>query len=133
MTVSDDLSARIARLIEEYPLTDAPLELRKLATDENVLPLCCDIGGVFTISANGEIRSFLWDDTLHGQIEFDRRIRNVALFQGSRKCPELEVLIEKPVDARVCEYYDGSGVAPYTRALNYENIICYCGGLGWLP
>lgn len=134
MTIPDHLSARIAKLIEDFSLTgDASTELRNLVAQENVLPLFCDMGGVLAISASGEIRSFLWDDTLHGHIEHDPRIRNLALFQGSKKYPELEVLIEKPEDARVCEFCHGSGVAPYAEQLHEKAIICYCGGLGWVP
>ena len=134
MTISQEISARIAKLIEDYGKTgDAPPELRRLVTQENVLPLYGDMGGVLTIAADGEIRSFLWDDTLHGQIEFDPRIKNVALFQGSKKYPELEVLIEKPPDAQVCSYCQGSGIAPFAEELGKESIVCYCGGLGWVP
>ena len=91
------------------------------------------MGGVLTINVDGEIRSFLWDDTLHGQVEYDPRIRNVALFQGSKKYPELEVLIEKPNDANVCEYCKGTGIAPFAEELNTDALVCYCGGLGWVP
>ncbi|HEY0730448.1 MAG TPA: hypothetical protein VGD38_20355 [Pyrinomonadaceae bacterium] len=128
------ISERIAKLIEDYPATsdDSP-ELQKLVAQEKVLPLCCDMGGVLAINAELEIRSFLWDNTLHGQIEHDPRIRNVALFQGSKKYPELELLIEKPNDARVCEYCEGTGVDPYAKKLETDAIVCYCGGLGWLP
>ena len=91
------------------------------------------MGGVLAINVDGEIRSFLWDDTLHGQVEYDPRIRNVALFQGSKKYPELEVLIEKPSDANVCEFCKGSGIAPFAEELNTDALVCYCGGLGWVP
>ena len=134
MIISQEISARIAKLIEDYGKTgDAPPELQRLVAQENVLPLYGDMGGVLTIAADGEIRSFLWDDTLHGQIEFDPRIKNVALFQGSKKYPELEVLIEKPPDAQVCSYCQGSGIAPFAEELGKESIVCYCGGLGWVP
>lgn len=91
------------------------------------------MGGVFTVDVNGEIRSFLWDDTLHGQVEFDPRIRNLALFQGSRIYPELGALIEKPEDARVCPHCEGTGMDSYAERLNTDAIVCYCGGLGWIP
>jgi len=135
MIISSELSMRIAKLIEDYLAkgeTAAP-ELRELVAQERVLPLFCDMGGVLTIDVDGEIRSFLWDDTLHGQVEYDPRIRNLALFQGSKKYPELEVLIEKPDDARVCPHCRGTGTDPYAEKLNTDAIVCYCGGLGWVP
>ena len=134
MSISDQLSDRIADLMQDYPnRTDALPDLCELVVQENVLPLYCDMGGVLTIGVNGEIRSFLWDDILHGQIEFDPRIRNLALFQGSKKYPELKLLIEKPEDACVCEFCNGSGVAPGAIELDTGGIVCYCGGLGWVP
>jgi len=98
--ISDKLSARIAELIDDYSKSESAMpELRILVDQERVLPICFDMGGVFTVDVNGEVRSFLWDDTLHGQVEFDPRIRNNALFQGSKKYPELASLIEKPETA----------------------------------
>jgi hypothetical protein len=134
MNISVQLSGRIAELVDIYPTrADAPPDLCELVAKENVLPLYCDMGGVLTIGINGEIRSFLWDDSLHGQVEYDPRIRNIALFQGSKKYPELKVLIEKPDDARVCEFCNGSGIVPGTNELDTGGIVCYCGGLGWVP
>jgi hypothetical protein len=134
MNIAAQLSERIAELAQEYPTrADASPDLCELVAQENVLPLYCDMGGVLTIGINGDIRSFLWDDLLHGQIEHDPRIRNIALFQGSKKYPELKLLIEKPEDARVCEFCNGSGVAPGAIELDTDSIVCYCGGLGWVP
>ena len=134
MIISPELATRIAELIQDYCTSaEASPELRKLVVQEGVLPLFCDMGGVLTIGVEGEIRSFLWDDTLHGKVEYDPRIRNLALFQGSKKYPDLEGLIEKPDDACVCSYCQGTGVAPFSEQLNADTIVCYCGGLGWIP
>lgn len=134
MITLPEISKRIAELIEDYPATGESFpELQELVAQERVLPLCWDMGGVLTINVEGEIRSFLWDDTLHGQVEYDPRVRNVALFQGSKKYPELELLIVKPDNARVCEHCEGTGVEPYAKKLKTDAIVCYCGGLGWLP
>jgi len=136
MIVSRELSTRIAQLIAEYSAQGESVspELGKLVAQERVLPLFSDMGGVFTINPEGEVFSFPWDDLLHGRrLESDRRIRNVVLFQGSKKYPELKVLIEKPNDVHVCEYCQGTGIAPYAEKLNTDGIVCYCGGLGWIP
>lgn len=134
MHISVELSRRISQLIDEYVVqgSDDP-KMRRLVTQQKVLPLYRSMADVVAIKANGDIVSFLWDDTSHGQIESDARIRNAALFQGSKKYPELEVLIEKPATARVCSYCKGSGIAPLAETLNGEGIVCYCGGLGWVP
>lgn len=135
MKISDELSRRISESIENYAVEHAsdPPELLQLAIQEKVLPLYRSMADVVAINASGDVISFLWDDTLHGQIEFDPRIRNIALFQGSKKYPELAVLIEKPEDFRVCPHCGGSGKDPYAEKLNVDNIVCYCGGLGWIP
>lgn len=135
MYVSSTISARINKLIQDFiaESTPDPNNLRQLAIKEKVLPLFLDMGGVFTINTNGDVISFLWDDWGDPRVESDPRIRNIALFGGSKKYPELRNLISKPDDARVCPHCRGSGIDPYAAKLNADNITCYCGGLGWIP
>lgn len=135
MKITDELSRRIAQLIENYAVehaSDSP-ELLQLVKEEKVLPLYRSMADVVAINAGGDVISFLWDDTLHGQIEFDPRVRNTALFQGSKSYPELTSLIVKPDDAQVCPHCGGTGIDSYAEKLNTDAIICYCGGLGWIP
>lgn len=135
MRISCEQSVLIDRLIQDY-ITDAtpdPHNLRQLAAEKKVLPLLLDFGGMCAINSDGDILTFIWDDTERPQLESDPRIRNIALFQGSKKYPELTGLIVKPDDARVCSSCGGSGIEPYSAKLNIDNIVCYCGGLGWLP
>ena len=63
------LSDLISRYIDEA-LDDDP-KVREVAIHDRVLPLTYDMGGFCTINSDGEIVSYLWDDTLHGQVEFD--------------------------------------------------------------
>lgn len=135
MSISGDWSARLRKLIQDYSAksgSDRP-ELLQLVAEQNVLPLFSDMGGVLAIDVTGEIRSFLWDDLLHGQLESDPRIRNLALFQGSKKYPELKDLIVKPDDAHVCWGCGGTGRESYSEKFNIDGVVCYCGGLGWIP
>lgn len=134
--MSNNLSTLIAKLIQEFLARPAPdaLELRQLVADEQVLPLFWDMSGVFTINPDGDILSFLWDDTLHPHVEYDPRIRNLALFQGSKRYSELKDYVpSRPDNARTCPDCGGTGTHPYAEKLNTDAIICYCGGLGWLP
>ena len=148
MNISSDLSKLIRKLIKDYVAKPAldPNDLRRLAAEKKVLPLFVDMGGVFAINPSGDIISFPFSLNASGDIvafpfneidqpgvEFDPRIRNVALFQGSKKYPELRDLIVKPDDARVCSSCGGSGIDPYAAKLNTDAIVCYCGGLGWVP
>lgn len=148
MSISSSLSKLIRKLIKDYIAKPAlePNDLRRLAAAKTVLPLFVDMGGVFAINSSGDIISFPFslnasgnmvafplDETDQPRVESDPRIRNIALFQGSKKYPELRDLIVKPDDARVCSGCGGSGIDPAAARLNVDNIVCYCGGLGWIP
>jgi ssDNA-binding Zn-finger/Zn-ribbon topoisomerase 1 len=130
-----EFSSRIAHLIQAFAAkSDFDLiDLHQLAITKNVLPLVWDTGGVFAINPEGEVISFSWDDWGNPRVETDLRLRNNALFGGSKKYPELKELIQRPRDARVCPYCGGSGIDRYAKKLNTDVIVCYCGGLGWIP
>src|SRR6266478_7831820 len=135
MMTNNNLSTRIRELIEDFVKGSEAdsLNLGQLAATKNVLPLVWDMGGVFTINPHGEIVSFAWDKQDDPRVESDLRLRNNALFGGSKKYPELERLIEKPENSRVCPHCGGTGIDSYAEKLNTDAIVCYCGGLGWIP
>lgn len=135
MIIPNDISMRITKLIEDYCASGStPPELRLLAFQERVLPLFLDMGGVFGINVDGEIVSYPGDDTINGRrVESDLRIRNLVLFQGTKKYPELKKLIVRPEHARVCPHCGGTGRESYAEKYNIDGIVCYCGGLGWIP
>ena len=135
MLSDNDPTMRINERIRDFVKGSEPdsLNLRQLAASKNVLPLIWDMGGVFTINPNGEIVSFAWDEWEHPRVESDVRLRNSVLFGGSKKYPELESLIEKPENAQVCPHCGGTGIDSYAEKLNTDAIVCYCGGLGWIP
>jgi hypothetical protein len=115
---------------------DEPLDLRKLAAELNVLPLFLDFGGCYGIHPNGEIVSFYWDEPYKVEVENDPRIRNIVLFQGANKYPELEVLLPARLsDAVECLDCKGTGIFQglAEHGIVPQNIVCYCGGIGWLP
>ena len=128
-----ELADRIRTLLAEY-LADSspdPLDLRSVVAKFDALPLTLDMGGCLAIRADGEIISFQWDEPHDARVEQNAHWRNVALYQGSLKYPELSPLVPpRPTDARPCEHC--AGVAAI-RAQGIKNIVCYCGGLGWLP
>lgn len=110
--------------------------LRELATELNALPMSLDFGGCYAIRPNGEIISFRWDDPYNLESENDPRIRNLVLFQGAKKYPELsEFVPSRPPVAEDCSHCNGTGIEPMNEKLGFdeERIVCYCGGLGWLP
>jgi len=110
------------------------MQLRAVVLKLNVLPLVLDMGGCLAIKPEGEIISFAWDSEMDIQIELDERIRNIALFQGTAKYPELKAMIPaRTKDAVDCPHCNGTGIEPLATELQITNIVCYCGGLGWIP
>jgi hypothetical protein len=149
MNITHEHSLLIAKLIEGYASESAPNppDLRQLAAAERVLPLFVDMGGVIGINTKGDIVAFPFDVNAEGEVvayplhneatprvEADPRVRNIALFQGSKKYPELIALVPaQPDDAHVCPDCGGTGIEPNAAKLKLDNVVCYCGGLGWLP
>ncbi|MGE0128833.1 MAG: hypothetical protein AB7U82_12200 [Blastocatellales bacterium] len=136
MNISCTSSKLIARLLKEFLAESAPsqLDLRRIAAEANALPLFTEMGGVYAINTHGDIISFSWDSLELPKEETDPRIRNIVLFQGSKKYPEIRCLIpEKPDDARICPHCQGTGIEPFSAKHNVDGVVCYCGGLGWIP
>ena len=107
-----------------------PMNLRQIAAEIQALPLVLDMGGCYAICSNGQVVSFSWDAPSDVRVEEDPRIRNMAIFQGCRKYPTLKSLVpSRPAEALECSQCHGTGKLP----LPMQNVICYCGGLGWLP
>ncbi|HYV38716.1 MAG TPA: hypothetical protein VE988_23730 [Gemmataceae bacterium] len=106
------------------------IDLRKVAANLQILPLILDMAGCLGIRPNREVLTFMWDDPQTVTVEHDERIRNMVLFRASQKYPQLAALKPiRPFDAKICPHCSGVGkVASIPRS-----IICYCGGLGWVP
>jgi hypothetical protein len=131
----------IATAIAEYVAVEKPylirtnpdIDLRVFAMDSCILPVLPDMGGCLCIRWTGEVVSFGWDDEpLTLQDEHDERIRNMVYLQASLKYPVMIPLVpNRPRDAITCLSCDGSGTILLRGA--FRNIICFCGGLGWLP
>ena len=111
-----------------------PNGLREIAARLEILPLMLDWGGCYALRSNGQVITFLWDEANDVRVENDLRICNIALFQGSKKYSELKALIPpKPNSALKCHVCGGTGVVPISIESGIDNLVCYCGGLGWVP
>ena len=134
MTIPVGTRKQIEMLIRDF-VSDTSADgrvLRSFVVRVRALPLFLDMGGFYAIRPNGEIVSQSWDDD-DVRVEDDPRIRNVVLFQGSKKYAELAPLIpERPPAALECHFCAGSGLALGIES-GIESLVCYCGGLGWLP
>ncbi len=108
----------------------AQKELREIASAKHVLPLYLDWNGCLAIRPNGQLIWFDYDTPDVVRIEEDPRIRNLALFRGSKKHPAIQCLIpNRPINAATCPHCGGTGELPEPM----KKAVCFCGGLGWLP
>jgi hypothetical protein len=135
MSIRPELSQQIVARIKAYvDTTIEPFNHQRIVDALGVLPLCCDWAGCHAIRPDGEIIVFLTDHPDEWRIEDDPRLRNTAIYQGSLKYPELKELIPiRPPDAQVCSNCQGTGTDPMALQLKSDHIICFCGGLGWIP
>ena len=99
-----------------------------------VLPLCADWSGYHGIREDASVVFVPYDAPRDVQPETDARIRNMVLFQGALRYPELSVWVpRRGEDDETCPACGGSGVEPSSARLGLQNVICFCGGLGWIP
>lgn len=136
MKITNTFSMMISQLLNNFLVESKPDQrgLYRIAVRTNVLPLYVEMGGVYAINVDGDIFSFSWDNLDLPREETDPRIRNIVLFQGSKKYPELRDLIpERPDDAPICPHCHGTGIDSFSTLNNIEGIVCFCGGLGWIP
>jgi hypothetical protein len=135
VALTPELSSWIAGRIAAFPAeNEAHPWLADVVRDVLALPLWLDMGGCYAIRANGELVEFGWDGPGGSKPLDDPRIVNLALLQGSLKFPELAVLVPtRPAGATTCGHCGGEGKLALTKEPGLEHIVCYCGGLGWLP
>ena len=138
MAISQSLIEKIEARIEEFLSADSPKleDVRQIVAKFRVLPLMYDWSGAWAIRPGGEIVTFDYDPPYNLEIEHDLRIRNIALFEGSKKYPELEELVPiRSPDSIKCPHCKGTGIVQEFAEHEFlsQHIVCYCGGLGWLP
>ena len=140
MSLSETQSRLISALIQHYATGNLAgsnvtlQEIRDIAVHVNVLPLALSFDGMLAISPDGDIFSISYDDPIDVQKIDDTRIINLALCQGAKTYSELAWLMPmRPSDAQICPYCHGTGIESLSTKHNLPNIVCYCGGLGWLP
>jgi hypothetical protein len=111
-----------------------PEGLPDLARRLGVLPVMLDMGGCYAIRPTGEVVSWIWDEKDTLSIENSDLIRNVAFFQGGAKYPPLRPFLPaRPLDAKRCTGCDGTGRLTGLPEPFPGQIVCQCGGAGWIP
>lgn len=102
-----------------------------LAESHGFVPLMADIGGVCGLMPDGSIVEMGWDDAAPRRVA-KNSLRDQALLSAAARYPELRELIPSRLpDAAECPGCRGTGIPPL--ASSAPNLICYCGGLGWIP
>ena len=133
MMLEVGLKEEIEKRIEEFIEDERnPGYLKYYVKKLKVLPLYNDWTNCLAINAEGEIINFSHEKEHEPRVETDKFWCNMALFQGSKKYPKLATLISKPENALLCVGCNGSGILPLSSDPKYKNIICSCGGLGWV-
>ncbi|MEP6902061.1 MAG: hypothetical protein ABJA66_09940 [Actinomycetota bacterium] len=144
MKISQELSEKIQAIFHEYISkseadwvdSDKTIDLRKIAAELNVLPLYLDWSGAFGIRLNGEFFSFSYEKPYKIKTDYNQREINGILFQSLKKYPDLRELMPlRTINSIECSSCNGTGIEPMNEKLGFaeERIVCYCGGLGWLP
>ncbi len=135
MSLPPDLEAAVRERLQEYlaGTWPDPLSLRAIVARFGALPLITDWGGCYALRLDGEIVTYEWEEPHRLAVLGDERLRRAALFQGSRKYPELARLVPaRPSAATDCRSCGGTGVV-VVDGQTLPGIICACGGLGWVP
>lgn len=140
MIISDENGLQIQSLIDAIPdgevyhnFEDTPQPDFKTL---NALPVSCDAGGASVLTPDGQWRILLWDDPSQLQpipAWWDARILRTNGFEAAQRYPDLEWLLpERPADAVECAECGGDGISPAAKQTGATNVVCKCGGLGWL-
>jgi hypothetical protein len=136
-TQREQIQKRIAEFIADSKTSGADAWARGAVERLNALPLLFDWGGFMALLQNGQV---VWvpDDDEPGEIRVveEERVRNMGLFQGTKLHPDLQFLLPtRPSDAIECPDCRGTGKLTVPKGSEHlaEWIICFCGGLGWLP
>lgn len=126
----------IERGIAGFVAGESHEDCRKAAANAHALPLVLDWTACMAIRPEGEVLWIDYDEPHQVRAVEDDRERNVGLFQGSLRYPDLRFLApSRPANAIDCPHCGGTGSITFPSGQEHlaGTILCYCGGLGWLP
>lgn len=131
MDLKHYLRTKLKRVPEDWAKSAWVVEAAAVC---HALPLTADWGGYWGLREDGSVVFVDYEDPLAWKLEMNPRWRNVALFRGSLRYLELSELVpERGVEDVTCPDCMGSGRLPIAERLELDNLICGCGGLGWVP
>ena len=135
VALSEELSAFISARITgfEHECEKNRRWLLPYVRKHQILPLFLNWLETVGIQQDGSVRKFSADGE---QFEYEglRIIEEPSLFicslvQGAKYYPPLNAIIpQRPKSSTTCNSCGGTGSIEF-----HPNVICSCGGLGWLP
>ncbi len=126
-------SEQVERALAAYLAQAEPAhhaDLRRWASFHHALPIIADMGGCVALRPDGTFIAFTWDRET--ELDPDLSPYNVHIARGvaSRKFPTIVGLSPlRSGNSVTCPRCGGTG----TPEPSHLNVICYCGGLGWVP
>ena len=131
-----DIAERIRGYMNEIQQDwgNHPTEVARIAERAGAIPLVLDAGGFYALRPDGTVVEISWDTPESAVAIHSARLRDIALKGGSERYPALlKLLPQRPSDSMPCPQCGGSGTHPMAVAAGIENLVCWCGGFGWIP
>jgi hypothetical protein len=93
------------------------------------------MGGWFALTAAGDVVSAVHDPPNPLERVTDVRLRNSVFYEASRRYSDLAHLApQRTAGDQNCPHCRGTGRVVLSDGRDAPaNVVCYCGGLGWLP
>ena len=133
---SPEQRSMIERKIAQYIGGGSPDAFRRATASAHALPLLFDWSACMAIRPDGEVIWIDYDEPHQIRAVEEERVRNTGLFQGSLRHPDLQSLVPlRPPDAVECPHCRGTGRPTLRDGDEHlaDRVVCYCGGLGWIP
>lgn len=117
------------------PGSPASIEWEGAFRERGLLPVWADWVGAFGLTPDHDVVYIEHGGRADPQPVAEPHLRHVTLFNASRRYPDLARLApERAPEDPTCPSCGGTGVV---RQLDGrpapDNIVCFCGGMGWLP
>jgi hypothetical protein len=136
LKLPQDVADEVRRYIDgvRYDWAGHPMGVDEIASKLSLLPLSLDMGGFAAMKADGSFVTIAWDHPMTERPIVSARVRDISLSVGSQRYPALARLLPKrEPGSEVCSVCGGTGKHPLVEQAGIDNIVCSCGGLGWLP
>ncbi len=109
-------------------------EVQSLARREQLLPIYRDWTGFIGINSEGRLFFVDTEEQSSPKVLDSPAFAHVALAQSRVHFPALAPLVpRRAADSRDCPSCGGTGQVVIGGHAIAENVVCACGGLGWLP